>query len=198
MGDPHGTASLPPDVIGDEPRRRPRRWPIVVVIAAIAVLLLLRWADDVERVHEFGTLLQRAEVAQQDVTQAAALVDSTRQYTMPLLVSSSSATVRAGLAALIDQSAARGEVDVRADRAALDRLTVLPWHSRLRQAKAAYLGYLDRRIADLEAAAHGGDIAAIRTPSVETDFAISVDAVRNAAPRPSDAARTDRLLRPVK
>jgi monomeric isocitrate dehydrogenase len=77
---------------------------------------------------------------------------------MPLLVSSSSATVRAGLEQLIDDEAARELVQLQHARDALSNTSILPWHDTLRATKHAALSLLDTQISALDAASHGADL----------------------------------------
>jgi len=86
---------------------------------------------------------------------------STRQYTLPLLVSSSSATVRAGLAKLIDDEAARQARKLQQARDAVRDTTILPWHHDVWDRKKAAVAAIDVQIAALDAASHGADLAVL-------------------------------------
>ncbi len=77
---------------------------------------------------------------------------------MPLLVSSSSATVRAGLAQLIDDDAARGKAQLEKARDVLQKTAILPWHHALRARKESQISLVDTQISALDAASHGADL----------------------------------------
>ncbi len=145
------------DVIENTGRRR-RRWPLLFVVIVIAVALAGRFADEQVKHHESHLLAVRAADAQATAEVARAAVLSIRQYTMPLLVSSSSAQVRAGLAQLIDDEARRELVRLQQARDALSNTRVLPWHDTVRAAKQADLTVLDTQLSALDAASHGADL----------------------------------------
>ncbi len=145
------------DVI-EEPGRRRRRWPLVAVVIAIVVVLASRWTDSQLRQHESRLLSSRTADAQATAAAARAAVLSTRQYTMPLLVSSSSATVRAGLAQLIDNEAADQEARLRHARDALENTTILPWHHAIWDRKKAEVTEINVQLGALAAASHGADL----------------------------------------
>jgi hypothetical protein len=145
------------DVIENTGRRQ-RRWPLLAVVIVIAVALAGRFADEQVKHHEAHLIALRAADAQATAQAARAAVLSTRQYTMPLLVSSSSADVRAGLEQLIDDEAARELVQLQHARDALSNTSVLPWHDTLRATKQAALSLLDTQISALDAASHGADL----------------------------------------
>lgn len=77
---------------------------------------------------------------------------------MPLLVSSSSATVRAGLAQLIDNEAADQEARLRHARDALENTTILPWHHAIWDRKKAEVTEINVQLGALAAASHGADL----------------------------------------
>jgi hypothetical protein len=176
--------------------RRRRRWPTVVVVVALVVVVGGGWLDRVERQHEFAALLANAANGQATAVYAAAQTDSTRQYAMPLLVTSSSLTVRVGLEQLVDQSAAKGAADVRTTRHAVANLTVLPWHTSLRRARAANLAYLDTWTAYLDSVSHGGDLGALPTQRLATQLETVAAALRSAAPNETAALKADALVIP--
>jgi hypothetical protein len=124
---------------------------VVVVVLAVAG----SWADRLERGHEFDALTDTIDSSQQSVSFAVQQLVSTRNYTMPLLVTSSSATVRAGLAKLIDEAAQKRVVDLETQRHRVDSVAILPWHSAERRARADYVAYLDARIAAMQSMAAG-------------------------------------------
>lgn len=166
---------------GRERRRRLPRFlaPVVVVVVLIgygAVTL-----DRNSRHHEFTALLAATVNGQATAAHADATLESTRQYTMPLL-GSAQANVRAGLMQLIDQSASQGVAQLRATRAAVASTSVLPWHTALHKAKAAELAYLDEWAAYLDAVAHGADTGTIPTAVLAEKQTGAAAALRDAAP----------------
>jgi hypothetical protein len=168
---------------GEKPARTWLRLSVVIVI----VLLVAQWGDRQLRQHEFQTLLDRSAQAQTTVTDAAAMVLSTRQYTMPLLVTSSSATVRAGLEKLVEQDAAKAALRIRTARDQVARLDVLPWHSSARAAHRAALAYLDQRIADFDRVAAGADLSLLDSPEAEATGTVALTALQGSAPSVADS-----------
>lgn len=149
--------------------RRWRRWPLLAAIVALAVVLAGRWTDHEFEQHESQLLASRTANASATAEAARATVLSTRQYTMPLLVSSSSATVRAGLAKLIDDEAAHQAMLLEQARDEVRDTTILPWHHALWDKKKAEISAIDVQISALNAASHGADLrvlnALLTTPS---------------------------------
>jgi hypothetical protein len=137
--------------------------------------------DRDSRHHEFKALLAATVNGQATAAHADATLESTRQYTMPLL-GSAQASVRAGLLQLIDQSASQGVAQVRATRAAVASTSVLPWHTALHKAKSAELAYLDEWTAYLDAVAHGADTGTIPTAVLAEKQTGAAAALRDAAP----------------
>lgn len=91
---------------------------------------------------------------QATVAYADARVAATVRYTQPLLGSASApASVRAGLSRLVADEARGQLAPVTAERAAARQVRVLPWHDRLRRARASYATYLDVRLSYLRAGA---------------------------------------------
>lgn len=148
------------DVIEEAGRRR-SRWPLLAIVIVVVAVLAGRWTDLEFKQHETRLLDSRAANAQATAEAARATVLSTRQYTMPLLVSSSSATVRAGLAKLIDDEAARQETKLEQARNDLRATTILPWHHALWERKKAEVSAVNVQITALDAAAHGADLAVL-------------------------------------
>jgi len=161
------------DVIAGGRERPPRRWRRIVVVGLVVVGLVGAWGDHQQRTHELRQLRAAAAEAQAVADDATRKVLGTRQYTMPLLVTSSSATVRIGLEHLIDDSAATQAERVRDARAAVAEVAVLPWHRELLDTRRAMLAAVDRRVAALDLVANGGDLAVLTSA---------------AAPPPSPAA----------
>jgi hypothetical protein len=172
------------DVLITGGRERRRHLPRFVAPALCVVILIAFGAatlDRASRHHEFNALLGATINGQATAAHADATLESTRQYTMPLL-GSAQANVRAGLEQLIDQSASQGVAQVRATRAAVASTSVLPWHSALRKAKAKELAYLDEWTAYLDAVAHGADTGTIPSTVLQAKQTGAATALRDAAP----------------
>jgi hypothetical protein len=181
----------PPDSVdtiggGDDRPYRPRfhgtgkRWLGSAIAVVVVLAVAGSWADRLERGHEFEELSDTIAASQQNVSFAVSQVVSTRDYTMPLLVTSSSATVRAGLAKLIDQAAAQRVVDLEATKRRVDGVAIVPWHHADRQARAEYVAYLNSRIAAMQSMAAGNG-----QPSGQGDV---FTALQNKAAASLDAA----------
>ncbi len=187
-----------PDVVSSASPDGPRgRWPTVVSVVVVVMVVLglvARWADAREKQHEFKALLAAITNAQATAAAAQAVVFSTRTYTMPLLVSSSSATVRAGLAELIDQSAAKGATQLRRARVAISDVRVLPWHHQLRAARARYLDYLDAQLTALDDVARGADLAELPRAANDPALPVAGYALENAAPTEKQRQDADAAL----
>ena len=138
--------------------RRWRRWPLLAAIITLAVVLAGRWTDYEFEQHESRLLASRTANASATAEAARATVLSTRQYTMPLLVSSSSATVRAGLAKLIDDEAAHQATLLEQARDEVRDTTILPWHHALWDRKKAEVSAINVQTSALDAASHGADL----------------------------------------
>jgi hypothetical protein len=162
---------------------------IVVVLAASG-----SWADRLARNHEFDALTTTIDSSQQSVSFDVQQLVSTRSYTMPLLVTSSSATVRAGLAKLIDQAAKDRLVDLQAQRRRVDGVFIVSWHHAERKARAAYVAYLDARIAIMASMAAGNG----QPTGEEAVFAAlqqkAADSLDAAAPSAVEAGRAATLF----
>ena len=172
------------DVLITGGRERRRRLPRFLAPAVVVIVLIGYGAvtlDRNSRHNEFKALLAATVNGQATAAHADATLESTRQYTMPLL-GSAQPNVRAGLQQLIDQSAGQGVAQVRATRAAVASTSVLPWHNALHKAKAAELAYLDEWAAYLDAVAHGADTGTIPTAVLEAKQTGAAAALRNAAP----------------
>lgn len=172
------------DVLITGGRERRHRLPRFLVPLLCAVVLIGYGAitlDRDSRHHEFKALLGATISGQATAEHADATLESTRQYTMPLL-GSAQPTVRAGLEQLIDQTASEGVAQVRATRAAVASTSVLPWHRALHKAKAAELAYLDEWTAYLDSVAHGADTGTIPTTQLQAEQTGAATALREAAP----------------
>jgi hypothetical protein len=149
-----------PEVLGQaairEPRARFRHLGTVLVVVVV-LGVAGSWADKLQRGHEFDELTASIDSSQQSVSYAVAQVASTRSYTMPLLVTTQSSFVRAGLQKLIDDSAASRVADLQKQRHEINGIRILPWHGTERAARSSYLRYLDARIAALQSIAAGNE-----------------------------------------
>jgi hypothetical protein len=166
---------------GRESRRRVPRFVVPVLCVVVAIAFGVVTLDRNSRHHEFKALLGATINGQATAAHADATLESTRQYTMPLL-GSAQPNVRAGLEELIDQSASQGVAQVRATRTAVASTSVLPWHTALHKAKAAELAYLDEWTAYLDAVAHGADTGTIPTAVLNAKQTGAAAALRDAAP----------------
>ncbi|HTC69672.1 MAG TPA: hypothetical protein VK662_08900 [Acidothermaceae bacterium] len=168
---------------GESRSRVPRLlWIAFCVVVVLAVIATVARAEDRNSQHrEFNSLLTASINGQATAQHADAVVESTRQYTMPLL-GSAQPNVRAGLEQLIAQSASEGATQVEAIRERVASTSVLPWHRALHQAKAAELSYLDTWSAYLNSVAHGGDTGAIPTTVLAAKQTSASAALRDAAP----------------
>jgi len=165
-------------------RSRLPRLAWIAFCAAIVIALVVGVANSADRGsrhHEFNALLSATIDGQATAVHADELVESTRQYTMPLL-GSAQPNVRTGLQQLIAQSASEGATEVRATRAKVAATSVLPWHRSLHRARAAELSYLDAWATYLDSVAHGGDTGAIPTATLATKRTDASAALRDAAP----------------
>jgi hypothetical protein len=168
---------------GESRSRVPRLlWIAFCVAVVLAVVATVARTQDRDSQHrEFNSLLSATINGQATAQHADALVESTRQYTMPLL-GSAQPNVRAGLEQLIAQSAREGASEVEATRAKVASTSVLPWHRALHQAKAAELSYLDTWSAYLTSVANGGDTGAIPTTVLAAKQSSASAALHGAAP----------------
>ena len=157
-------------------------WIAFCVAVVLAVIATVARAEDRDSQHrEFNSLLGATINGQATAQHADALVESTRQYTMPLL-GSAQPNVRAGLEQLIAQSASEGASQVEAIREQVASTSVLPWHRALHQAKTAELSYLDTWSAYLTSVAHGGDTGAIPAAVLAAKQSSASAALHDAAP----------------
>ncbi len=146
------------DVVGSGSVEPARRAPRLIAVA-VSVLLVAGFvgveADRAQRHRESTELVALTTDGRATAQHAEAVVESTREYAMPLL-GSAQPNVRAGLAQLVDSSASQGAVAVQAARAKVAATLVLPWHASTRKAKTDELHYLDAWTAYLDTVAQGG------------------------------------------
>ena len=150
-----------------EPHRRwsRRRWLALVVVVTLVALTTAadRW------VHAREVRVARANLALAQLTadHADGLLQSTFQYSSPLIVSTrASDEVRAGLRALVMQAAADGAAELRAVRTSVAETSALPWHTDVRRSREATLAFLDAKIAFLAAGARDYNQLDLAPPAV--------------------------------
>lgn len=182
--------------VGDDDRIT-RRWPWVAVVVAAGLLAVGAAADGPLRDRESAALIDRVASAEGVVTAAEDLVVSRVRYASPLLTSASvEPSLRADLEDVVSEAAAEGEAAVAAARADAAGVTVLPWHSDLADARAAYVSYLDQRLAELRAvAADAGARAGLDGPAGQVQQAAARAALLDAVTDPGAARTLDGLLR---
>lgn len=131
-----------------------QRWPRRVATVLVLLGVLGYGGDRLLAQREQTGLLARAAAAQETAIYADRRVSAALTYASPQLSSPAvSPGVRRSLQRLVEDTA-RGQLTALRTarrRAAAER--VLPWHSRLRAARRAYLTYLDARIAYLSSVA---------------------------------------------
>jgi hypothetical protein len=176
---------MPPDVLvsGGAPpvRGRPRRALLALTLLALLATAALV-ADDAVRGREADALVARAAAAQAAITYADRRVAATVAYTMPLLESAAQpASVRTGLARLVEQEAAGQLPPVQRQRVDLARVRVLPWHGPQRRARDRLLSYLDARIGRLQAAAQDARVLFREDPEPDRRLAAARDALAAVA-----------------
>lgn len=160
----------PAEVLEHGPVGPPRRWSRrrwLAVAAAVALLAVAVVAD--RRTHADEVRVARANLALAQLTadHADGLIQSTFQYSSPLIVSTrASDQVRAGLRALVMQAAGQGAAELRTVRASVSASRVLPWHSDVRRSKEATLAFLDAKIAFLAAGASDYNQLDVAPPGV--------------------------------
>lgn len=127
------------DVLGgpgrDAPRRVPRR-----LLAVLALLAALAWSGDrLARARELDRLVTAARTTEVVVGASAESLRSLREYQSAALGGRGSPALRASLFGNLGHDAARWTPQVDERRRAVAAVSVLPWHSGLRRARAAYL-----------------------------------------------------------
>ena len=131
-----------------QPSRRPRRAPIVVVAVVVIVAGLFVWWSDSVRRNANDVLASSLQTADQRATAGQARVLSTLAYSYPMIWSSSVPDhVRAGLRQVVESSAADVAEELRAVRADVIGVRILPWQSAQAAARTQVLGLVDAELA---------------------------------------------------
>jgi hypothetical protein len=129
--------------------RLTRWWPVLVVLVMVSAIALYG-LDQRDRERELDALLVQVERGQAAIRFSDARVQAMVQYASPQLLSARAPErVRASLRAIVQKAAADRLPPMHQRRAAVARLSVAGWHTDVRRARAAYLAYVDERIAVL-------------------------------------------------
>lgn len=157
-------APEPADVLASGRERRPVLRFVAVVLVALVVAGV--YADRWQRDRERAALTERARAGTAAVLYADGRIRAALTYVSPTLGSAAvSVSVRESLARVVSGEAAARLPDLTAERAATSAVRVLPWHGEQRAARAAYVRYLDLRLAYLSAVAD--DLDALYVPHPE-------------------------------
>lgn len=145
-----GDGSAGPGSAGRGSAAQVPRWLLPAVLLTIVAAVLVG-LDQRERGREAEVLLTRVTTAQSSIRYADARVRSMVAYTSPQLLSATAPDrVRASLRSLVMEAAAQQLGTLRERRQAVAAVPVAAWHGGLREARDAYLDYLDERIAVLQ------------------------------------------------
>ena len=167
-----------------------RRWPAFVVLLMVIAVALFA-TDQRNRDHELDALLSRVERGQSAVRYTDAQIQAMVQYTSPHLLSARAPSrVRASLRAVVQKTAADRLEPMQGRRDAVAEVSISGWHRDLRRAQAAYLAYLDERIAVLRAVATNLRALYQPQPAVQRLLAEARAALLTAS---SDTAATKRI-----
>ena len=167
------------EVLAGSPRTgMSRRLRVVTSLVAVLALVLSSgalWAQRHERSREYAALISCIGSAQGAVSTAAlATIGARSDPTAPV------STDRVLSSSLVRRAAASGAADVRKAQRTCSRLRVMPWNRGLVRAKQAYVAYVARDLAWLEAVRREG--ALVTDPGLITYFERAIRLVRAAAP----------------
>jgi hypothetical protein len=155
MGDVDDASAGPAELLEHGPVGPPRPWSRrrwLAVAAAVALLAIAIATDRWVHAGEVRSARANLAAAEQAADHADGLLQSTFQYSSPLIVSTrASDSVRSALRALVMQAAADGAAELRAVRTSVAGTSVLPWHSDVWRSREATLAFLDAKIAFLAA-----------------------------------------------
>lgn len=164
--------------VAPRPLRTARSRRRVLGVAVAALLAVAAAGADRALAHrELDGLLDRVRTGTESVTYADRRIAATVTYAGPALRSAAVAPrVRDSLAGIVAQTAAGTLPDLRDQRARAAATRVLPWHSRARRARAAWVAYLDAQLAYLAGVARDVDEIGRPHPGLGADL----DAARQA------------------
>ncbi len=171
----------PTEVLAHGRERTSWRWTRRhrAVAAVVALLVLALSADRWVHADEVRTARADLVAAKQTADHADGLVQSTFDYTTPLIVSTRAPDeVRAGLRALVMQAAGQGAEELRGVRARVASTPVLPWHRDVVRSRQATLAYLDAKIAFLAAGSRDYSALNVQPPEI----AAALDRARALSP----------------
>jgi hypothetical protein len=151
-------------------RRRPTIALTIGVLALVAGALLFAWWSDSVRRATNDRLADVVAASSARVVTGEAVVTGTLAYASPMIWSAAvSEEVRAGLRAVVQDSAAQVAVDLAATRASAADVTVLPWQAAQATAREQVLSLLDTEIARFERIAADattiGEVLGVDPPS---------------------------------
>jgi hypothetical protein len=151
--------------------------------------------DQRTRIDETRALVEQVALSQSSVEYADARIRAMVAYTSPTLQSARAPEgVRAGLRTLVQETAAERVGPLLERRAAVVDLAVRRWHGAQREARDAYVAYLDERIAVLRAMSV--DLRVLFQPQPESALRLksALDALLASTPDPRLEARLRLLL----
>jgi hypothetical protein len=175
--------------------RLTRWWPALVVLVMVSAIALYG-VDQRDRDRELTALLAQVEQGQAALRYSDARVQAMVQYTSPQLLSARAPDrVRASLRAVVQQAAADRLQPMSRRRDALAQLSVTGRHTDLYRARAAYLAYLDERIAGLRAVSADLRVLYQPQPRAQRLLTEARNALLRATSADRSAARIRELLR---
>jgi hypothetical protein len=132
------------EYLGTQERRRvPVAIVVLVAMIGVAAVAFLWWSDSVRRSAN-SELMATFEASSQRADAGERAVQGTLAYASPLIWSTSvPESVRDGLRALVEASAADVSTDLLRLRDRAARVTILPWQQPQREAREQLLALLD-------------------------------------------------------
>ena len=166
---------------------RPRWWSV-----AVAAGLVVVGAAQAGSAREEAALVACVERAEASLAHTAGRVGAAVQYAGPLLTGAATpAAVRASLAEVVGDAAARGLPALDADARRCADVEVLPWHGSRVAARSAYLERLAVARARLEAVTTSVRVLYVRDAEGDAARAQALEALR----RGLSGSRQDRVER---